>query len=199
MSNTPRISSLAALAALLTCQAGAAREPVLGVGERVEARWDGDLDGDGEADIAYIARDQDGRELVVALSRGLTESLELDPDPLGSGELSAPRGVLLLKDLTGGTTAVSSTRRWRYDARTRRMRLIGLDATLYSRTYAHAGFEASWNLLTGDVITRELRLNSAGGERAYNPAIEKRSKRRSPSLYLPQSADPDALVGWGED
>ena len=40
------------------------------------------------------------------------------------------------------------------------MRLIGMDATVYSRTFAHDGFEASWNLLNGDATTRELKLNT---------------------------------------
>lgn len=67
--------------------------------------------------------------------------------------------VLLLRDMTGGTTAVASTHRFRWDAKLGAMRLIGLDATLYSRTYAHDGQEPSWNLLTGSLVNRTLRLN----------------------------------------
>ena len=80
MSETPRITTLAALLAVACLAPAAAKEPVLGVGEAVETRWDGDLDGDGEADLAYIARDGDSRELVVALSKGRTESRPIRRD-----------------------------------------------------------------------------------------------------------------------
>ncbi|WP_156457723.1 hypothetical protein [Altererythrobacter sp. Root672] len=184
----------AALLADIAAQPCLALEPVLGQGEELEARIDGDLDGDGNADIAYLARTEEKRELIVNLTNGGSESLELDTIPLGSGELSIKRGVLLFEDLTGGTTAVGSTYRYRFDDKSLRMRLIGLDATLYSRTYAHDGFELSWNLLNGDLITRKLQLNKGGGDAAYDPIIETKRKKRSGPVWLAQSPDPEALI-----
>lgn len=75
-----------------------------------------------------------------------------------------------------------------------RKRLIGPDATLYGRTFAHDGFEASWNLLNGDLITRELRLSKGGTEDAYDPIAEHKSKRRVPPVWLSESPDPEELL-----
>jgi len=167
----------------------------------VEARVDGDLNGDGVADIAYVARNEDTRALTVLLTakgeRDLEyrpEILPLEPASLGSGVLALDGNVLRFEDLTGGTTAVSSTRRFRYDGRGERMRLIGLDATLYSRTNAHDGFEASWNLLNGDATTRELRRVEGAGEDAYKPAVERSFKRRIRAQWLSDSPDPEVVL-----
>jgi hypothetical protein len=167
----------------------------------VEARVDGDLNGDGVADIAYVAHKEESRALTVLLSakgeRDLEyrpETLPLEPASLGSGVLALDGNVLRFEDLTGGTTAVSSTRRFRYDGRGERMRLIGLDATLYSRTNAHDGFETSWNLLNGDATTRELRLVEGAGEDAYRPAVERSFKRRIRAQWLSDSPDPEVVL-----
>ena len=130
-------------ALLLTAAAAPAFEPELRSGETLEARVDGDLDGDGTADTAWLTSSEDKRELVVHLTDGATEALTLETTPLGPGELSIDKGVLLFEDLTGGTTAIESKRRYRYDKNQIRMRLIGYDATLYSRTQQHDGFEVS--------------------------------------------------------
>lgn len=179
-------------------------QPVLATGESVEVEVCHDLDADGTPDLAYIARGEDSRELRVVLNpariagkgESVSQVLPLDPWPLGDATLEVKRGVLLLTDLTGGTTAVSSTRRFRYDGTLQAMRLIGLDATLYSRTYAHDGAEVSWNLLTGAMITRVLHLNTGGGDAAYDPIEEKRSSRKSPPLRLENSPEPEDLLGW---
>ena len=174
----------------------AALEPVVGPGETIEARVDGDLDEDGAADLAYIVSAESWRELRVVLSRNArpVEALDLDLDPLGPASLTIDGKVLLFGDLTGGTTAVSSTRRFRYDGLRKRMRLIGLDATFYSRTFAHDGFEASWNLLNGDAVTRELKLNEGGGDAAYRPGRERRFKQRVRPRWLPESPDPETML-----
>lgn len=167
----------------------------------VEARVDGDLNGDGVADIAYVAHNEDSRALTVLLSakggRDLEyrpEVLPLEPASLGPVTLALDGDVLRFEDLTGGTTAVSSTRRFRYDRRGEQMRLIGLDATLYSRTNAHDGFETSWNLLNGDATTRELRLVEGAGEDAYRPAVERSFKRRIRAQWLSDSPDPEVVL-----
>ena len=173
-------------------------EPQLQPGESLEARVDGDLDGDGTADIAWLAASEDDRVLNVRLSNGGYDSLELDPTPLGPGTLSINRGVLLFEDLTGGTTAIDSTRRYRFDASKLRMRLIGLDATLYSRTEQHDGFEVSWNLLTGAAVVRKLHLNRSGhGDEAFDHVYEHKTVKRSPPVWLSDTPEPeDVLTGF---
>lgn len=192
-----------ALAALLLVAAPAhAQDIALEPGEVLETRTEGDLNGDGVDDIAYIAGTIDTRRLGVLLSvrhefdvEFRAERLPLEITLLGPGQLTIAPGTLTVEDLTGGTTAVASTRRYRFDKTEDRLRLIGLDAMLYSRTFAHDGFELSWNLLNGDLITRELHLNQGGGDAAYDPIVEKKGKRRTGKVWLPDSPDPDALIG----
>ena len=122
------------------------------------------------------------------------ETLELEPTMFGPGTLTIAGNVLTFEDLTGGTTAIASNRRFRYDGLRKRMRLIGLDATVYSRTNAHDGFETSWNLLNGDTITRELRLVEGAGEDAYENGWERRFKRRIRPQFLADSPDPETTL-----
>ena len=198
-----RQTLLAAVAASgLVAWPAAAIEPVVDPGEEIETQVEGDLNGDGTSDLAYIVSTTDGRELRVVLSYRsevdfgfeAPEALDLEPTMLGAGSLSIDGNVLKFEDLTGGTTAIASTRRFRYDAPRKKMRLIGLDATLYSRTNAHDGFEASWNLLTGDAVTRELRLVEGAGEDAYQEGRERRFKRRSRPQWLADSPDPETML-----
>jgi hypothetical protein len=170
-------------------------------GAEIEARVTGDLNGDGLEDAAYVAHNEDSRALTVVLTVKeefsfdyRTEVLELEPTSLGPGALALDGNVLKFEDMTGGTTAVSSTRRFRYDGRGEKMRLIGLDATVYSRTYAHDGFETSWNLLTGDATTRELKLNTGAGDAAYNPGPQHSFKRRIRAQFLADSPDPEVVL-----
>lgn len=167
----------------------------------LEARVSGDLNGDGHADLAYVAHNKDSRALTVLLSIPQqsdfdyrAEVLDLDLTEFTPATLSLEGNVLILEDITGGTTAVSSTRRFRYDGRAKRMRLIGLDATVYSRTFAHDGFETSWNLLNGDATTRELRLNRAGGDAAYDTGRERSFKRRVRAQWLSDAPDPETVL-----
>jgi len=196
----PTIALLALIAGCAGPCAVAARpaalQPVLATGEQVETQVRADFNADGVPDLAYIARAAEMRELRVLLAgSGRTpQALAIDPYPLGDGTLEVKRGVLVLGDLTGGTTAVSSVRRFRHDAKMKAMRLIGLDATLYSRTYAHDGVEVSWNLLTGAFIRRILHLNTKGGDAAYGRIEERRSSRPTPPLRLEKSPDPDLLL-----
>ncbi len=179
-------------------------QPVLAEGEAAEVELRADLNADGLADLAYIAAREDSRELRVVTSyigdveigENLPQVLVLDPYPLGDGVLKMQRNVLLLEELTGGTTAVFSTHRFRWDAKLAAMRLIGLDATLYSRTFAHDGKEGSWNLLTGDLITRTLKLSSGPGDRAYAKVGEKRRKKPSRPLRLEDAPSGGDLLGW---
>lgn len=203
----PALLALALLAAPAPMQAGAqvGPQPMFDAGEELEVELHADFNGDGHADVAYIVRGEDKRELRVAttfvteveIGENPPQVLALDPYPLGTAQISekdSARGkVLVLEDLTGGTTAVASTHRFRWDAKLQAMRLIGLDATLYSRTYAHDGEEASWNLLTGDLVTRKLKLNK---ERGYDKVGETKGKKPSPPLKLENAPSGDDLLGW---
>ena len=189
-----KLAAIAAIAAGLAVAPAAALEPELRPGETLDARIDGDLDGDGSADLAYLVSTEDHRELIVALTDGATESLAHEPTPLGPGSLAIDGNVLEFEDLTGGTTAIASTRRFRFDGLRNRMRLIGLDATVYSRTNAHDGFEASWNLINGDAITRELKLVEGAGEDAYADGRQRRFKQRVRPRWLAESPDPETML-----
>ena len=174
----------------------AAIEPAVASGETLETRLDADINGDGTDDLAYIVNADAWRELrVVIAGRTGVEALDLSIDPLGPGELKMAGDVLTFVDLTGGTTAYASTRRYRYDGTNNRMRLIGLDVTLYSRTFAHNGYETSWNLLTGQGTARELRLtDGAPDDRAYDKVHEVNFRRRTRPVWLTDTPDPETFL-----
>ncbi len=166
-------------------------------GEEIEARVDGDLNGDGDADTAWIVRGDDARALHVQFAvRGEFDfyhepagSIALDAYPLGPADMTISKGVLVVKDLTGGTTAVSATYRFRGEKAKPRMRLIGLDATLYSRTYAHDGAEMSWNVLTGDVTATRMKLIGEGENATYDASAVMRFKRPVKAWYMEDTPD----------
>jgi hypothetical protein len=163
---------------------------LLAKGESIEGRVDGDLNGDGLIDTAFVGRGGDSRTLYVALAvraetffdHDLVGKGPLSPDPLGGAELSIARGVLTVKDLVGGTTATQGVYRVRWDPSAKKMRLIGLDTRLYSRTYAHDGRETSWNLLTGDRTSRKMTLVKGGGGYANGPIV--RSRKPTQPVYI---------------
>jgi hypothetical protein len=200
----PVLTALALVAAPVAAQVGP--QPTLSDGESIEFETNGDFNADGIFDVAYIIRrdDNEARELRVVISDvGEThvgeypaQVLRLDPDALSGAQLTIKGNVLSLKELSRGTSAVASTHRFRWDPRLEAMRLIGLDATLYSRTFAHDGAEASWNLLTGDLTTVTLRLKGSGENATYQRIDERRSKRLSPALRLEDSPSGDDLLGW---
>ncbi len=212
MRAAPALSALALLVAATPAPANEltppSGHPMTDDGQTVETQILGDFNGDGYGDLAYVVRGDDQRFLRVVTSMAgefdldihPPQDLALDPYPLGAGTLkvtqSAKGKVLVFDDLTGGTTAVASTHRFRWDAKLQAMRLIGLDATLYSRTFAHDGQEASWNLLTGDLVTRTLRLNKSPGDQAYDKVGETKAKKLSPPLKLEDSPSGGDLLGW---
>lgn len=186
---------MALFAILLAVAAAAPFQIDLRPGETLEARVDGDLDGDGMADTAWLIGREDKRRLNVYLTDGGAEALDLETTLLGPGELSIRNGALLFHDLTGGTTAIDSTRRYRYDKANIRMRLIGYDASLYSRTEQHDGFEVSWNLLTGAAIVRKLHLNTGGkGDALYDRISERKVIKRSPTVWLWKTPTPEDVI-----
>lgn len=202
-------AALAALALLAAPAAAQERpEPFLTEGETVETELRADFNGDGHPDLAYIADKEDARQLLVVVSYASetdfgelpAQVLALDPYPLGDAMLAVTEGrrsrVLVLQELTGGTTAVASTHRFRWDDKLGGMRLIGLDATLYSRTFAHDGKVASWNLLTGDFTSHRMKLRGDGGDVAYDEVDRQRKTKRSEPLRLERSPSGDDLLGW---
>ena len=172
----------------------------LPAGVVVEARVDRDFNGDGIEDVAYVAHNEDSRTLTVLLSvkhefdfEYRPEVLTLDPSATPSA-LAIEGNVLKLEEMSSGTTVFSSTLRFRYDGRGEHMRLIGMDATVYSRTYSHDGFEASWNLLTGNATTREFKLNTGDGDEAYKPGRERSFTRRIRAQWLADTPDPETFL-----
>ena len=170
----------------------------LELGEEIETRADGDLNGDGDADTVYVVASPDARTLRVMLSyRSDVDighesggELKLEPDPLGAAGLTINKGVLTIRDLTGGTTALSATYRYRAvrTAERPRMRLIGLDATVYSRTYAHDGNEMSWNVATGDTITTQLKVATAR-DHAYDKLHTRKFRQPVRTIYMEDTPD----------
>lgn len=93
----------------------------LELGEEIEAPADGDLNGDGGPDTVFVVSGPDERHAYVLLSdRGEVDmghepggNFRLEPGRLGTAELTINKGVLTTRDLTGSTTALSATYRYR--------------------------------------------------------------------------------------
>ena len=179
-------------------------EEVAGMLDRdeLESRVDGDLNGDGELDTVFVARGEERRYARVMLAyrsevdfgHEPVAELELDASPLGAAALSIRKGVLVIEDLTGGTTATATTYRYRYDRPQHRMRLIGIDAERYSRTNRHDIIKVSWNLLNGDHVVERGTVHAGPGDEAYDYAQPDRTKQRSPPVYMEETPNPDALI-----
>ena len=167
----------------------------------LETQLEADVNGDALADIAMVIRNDDERWLLVALGEGKGLKRiglgELHPHPLGDASLEVKKGVLLITDLTGGTTAIQSTYRYRYEAASGRMQLIGDDAALYSRTNTHGGIEVSTNRLTGVRLTQENTIDEPGGERRYSK--QKRTTVPKEKLYLETAPQPEDTLGVGDE
>jgi hypothetical protein len=175
----------------------------------VETRLDADLNGDGLIDVAAVMRNEaaESRRLVVMLGyraefdmghEPLGE-MAMDPYPLGgAASLEVRNGVLIVEDLTGGTSAISSTYRFRWDAGERRLRLIGDDVTYYSRTNNHDSIEISTNRLTGLRLRKVGKLNenpAADDDAAYFPQPEVRETVDTAPIWLEDAPAPDLTLG----
>jgi hypothetical protein len=174
----------------------------VGEGVSQETVLSGDFNADGETDLAMVARNDDRRVLLVLLGQkagGLRRAgiAELSTGPLGDAELSAPKGVLVIKDLTGGTTAIESTYRYRFEKATGRMRLIGDDVSLYSRTWQHGTTTISTNRLNGKRITTVNDLVGEPGENAeLGPdKVTTSTVPTEPHLYLEDAPSPEKTLG----
>ncbi len=181
-------------------------------GGTVEARLDADFNGDGKIDAAAVMRDDEheARSLHVAIGyadeggmgHDPIDGVALDPYPLGAASLSFKRGVLIVDDLTGGTSAISSTYRYRYDPEEHRMRLVGDDVSYYSRTNVHDALEISTNRLTGLRITQVMKLiehPAADDAAAYDPQPEQRETIDRTPIFMAESPSPDVTLGLGSE
>ena len=170
-------------------------------GWRMETQLESDFNGDGKADIAMVIRNDDERWLLVAVAEGKGLKRiglgELDPFPLGDANLESKKGVLLITDLTGGTTAIQSTYRYRYEPASGRMQLIGDDVALYSRTNSHGGVEISTNRLTGARLKQSSEPDEEKGE--YRFSKQQRSTVPKDKLYLETAPSPEDTLGIAEE
>lgn len=172
-------------------------------GGRIETRLDADLTGDGLRDLAFVAANDDVRVLKVMVSYVNEFDMGYDPvgemrmgdSPLGAATLSVKNGVLLVEDLDGGTTATQSLYRFRFDPKQKRMRLIGDDVTMYSRTFAHDGASISTNRLNGAQVKVEKTIVDG----AYIDQPAQRSKVSTKPLYMEEAPLPQDTLGYGDN
>ena len=171
--------------------------PSLTVAASVEA----DFNGDGLTDTAFTLQGEDARYLVVALGEGKglrrVGLLRLDAYPLGPASLAVtPKGVLTMTDLTGGTSAYQTIYRYRYEAASDRMRLIGQDVEFYSRTWQHGSTHLSRNYLTGE---SEKQVGTLSADHDLRFGKVQRRQDKPTLLYLEDSPDPARLLGNAPD
>ena len=157
-----------------------------------------DLNGDGTLDRVLVIRDADveNRRLLAAIAtpRGYRNVGEasLPGYPLGEAEVTfTDKGVLVIKDLTGGTTATAATMRYRFDTVSGAMRYIGLDLTNYSRTDQHDAIHFSYNWLSGERVKQVDRLTKRGD---YAPQKAERRKGAPQCWFMEDTADPDDFL-----
>lgn len=176
--------------------------PYLPNGANIETRLDADLTGDGLRDLAVVAANDEVRVLKVMIGYADDTSMGFDPvgemkmggSPLGTASLSVKKGVLLVEDLDGGTTAIQSLYRFRFDPKQTKMRLIGDDVTLYSRTNAHDSTSISTNRLTGVQIVKR----SVVGEDGYTDRPEQKKKVGTAPIWMDDAPLPEDTLGFGE-
>lgn len=175
-------------------------------GTILENRLDADINGDGYVDTAYIARVPDEWRKLGVMTSYIAETdmghdpageADMDVHPLGAASLSLKKGVLVVEDLAGGTSAIASTYRYRFDKAQRRMRLIGDDVTYYSRTNQHDKIEISTNRLTGQRIRQVFKLTDEA-DRAYVPQPPVKETVPKTPVYMEEAPLPELTLGLGE-
>lgn len=171
-------------------------------GATIETRLDQDVTGDGLRDLVFVARNDETRVLKVMVAYtdefdmgyAPVGEMRMGDAPLGSASLSVKKGVLLVEDLDGGTTAIQSLYRFRFDPGNRRMRLIGDDVSLYSRTNAHDSTSISTNRLTGvQIVTR-----SVVGEDGYTDQPERKQRVSTAPVWMEDAPLPTKTLDRGE-
>jgi hypothetical protein len=167
--------------------------------QKLEKRLDGDLNGDGRPDIAFVGRNAESAATLYVASAAKGPSIA-PYSVLASGRLatSAPgqvglaieQGVLIVDFEIGGTTRVNSTYRLRYDDRAKAMRLIGFDMTTYDKMLAHDTTALSWNLVTGRVVRSVAKATTRDDG---PPAVKTQSKRLVAPILLNALPAPDEI------
>lgn len=168
---------------------------------QVEVRLDVDFTGDGLRDSAFVLRGSERRILKVMVGYATDVDVDydpagemaMDPAPLGSAVLSAKKGVLVVEDLAGGTSAIQSLHRFRYDPKQRRMRLIGEDLGYYSRTNQHDSVSISTNRLTGARVTTVSKIEGD----VYVDQPPKNSRVPTTPIWMEDTPDPAETLGLG--
>ena len=173
-------------------------------GGRVEVRLDADLTGDGLVDVAAVMREEDADRRRLVVMRGFRGEFDQghepfaemarDPFPVGAATLIEKKGVLVVEDLSGGTSAIASTYRFRYDAAAERMRLIGDDVVYDSRTFGHDSVRISTNRLTGLRISRVDKVDAEG---EITPQPETRETVDKAPVWMETAPPPDVTLGLG--
>lgn len=171
-------------------------------GADIETRLDEDVTGDGLRDLVFVARNEEVRVLKVMVSYAGEFDMGYEPvgemrmgdAPLGAASLSVKKGVLIVEDLDGGTSAIQSLYRFRFDGKVNRMRLIGDDVSLYSRTNAHDSTSISTNRLTGVQLVK----HSVVGADGYTDQPEQKKKVSTAPVWMEDAPLPAKTLGWGE-
>lgn len=168
----------------------------------IETRLDQDVTGDGLRDLVFVARNDETRVLKVMAAYSGEVDMGYDPvgemrmgdSPLGDASLSVKKGVLIVEDLDGGTTAIQSLYRFRFDQKENRMRLIGDDVSLYSRTNAHDSTSISTNRLTGVQIVKR----SVVGKDGYTDQPEQKKQVSKAPLWMEDAPSPAKTLDWDQ-
>jgi hypothetical protein len=187
---------------------GAKEQEFVPGGWKVDGRAEGDLDGDGRADLVLrlvpgdydssgVTAAPESQALLVLLSSnagrlrraGLATKLLVTVVPQYGVEMKVGGGVLVVNQNFGMTEVSDLTHRFRYDPASGRLLLIGKDTFSYHRPQGPnwPAVKVSENYLTGVRLTTEERWR---GERQLKPS-EKREQIARPRTFL-EDVDEDS-------
>ena len=188
-------------------------QPILGAetlrlylpeGAQVEARLDGDFNGDGLQDVVVVARTDVDRVLKAFAAYASETDNGFDPvgemhmsyAPLAKTTLRLLRGVVVVSDADRGATAIDATYRFRFERQPEavghgRMRLIGDDVRVHSRAGAHDDTAISTNRLTGERIT-VVSTPGPDGDVKQPPKATRVSTR---PIYMEDAPTPGQTLG----
>lgn len=168
-------------------------------GWEIESQLEGDLTGDGSPEIVLKLRERapdcyrallilhrDGKNL-----RRIAVGPQAMPCPSCGGafwgtepmpvKLSIKNGILLIDYQSGSRHLRAITQRFRYEANSKRFRLIGLDESMSDRTNGQ-WYRRSTNLLTGEAIESRGKADAQTGKEL--PGSSNRQKGRRTAQYL---------------
>jgi len=173
----------------------AALNALLPAGQTMGPRMDGDLNGDGRRDVAFVGIGAEASALYVAVS---VDKPAAGYALIGKGQIAAdqPDRIDLSingRDLTvefdnGGTLRVLATYQLRYDAPRKAMRLIGFNMSTWEIAPYPDMDKRSWNLLTGQTIRTISKSLDDKGEKLSTS--EKRGKLIVKPIMLETLPDP---------